>query len=276
MVSVASLRSTLAVVVQTSLTAGTVWLSGCDGSVLGSGRISRDGFGDAPTDLDTLRVSAGLDYLAFIEWNAEGPSPAPREYGTVCETAKDLPTCKQRVAEATAKGGFGFSHGTGQLGSFVTTKGDDVREIGNTKELLEVVGPVDSPTEAYVLLTKMGYRITGDRWVRATQSGYELIGKIETRACDPIVEEEHRVEVRRDGAVTVLERVETLRKNSCYGRRPARYRDASQLTSSTLGGFFARAAELEAASVHAFDILRDELRHHGAPERLLRAAERAE
>jgi hypothetical protein len=34
-------------------------------------------------------------------------------------------------------------------------------------------------------------------------------------------------------------------------------------------------AFLEAASVHAFKILRDELRHHGAPRSLIRAAERA-
>jgi hypothetical protein len=45
--------------------------------------------------------------------------------------------------------------------------------------------------------------------------------------------------------------------------------------SSALGAYFAEAAHLEAASVHAFRRLHDELAMHGAPARLLRAARRA-
>jgi hypothetical protein len=42
-----------------------------------------------------------------------------------------------------------------------------------------------------------------------------------------------------------------------------------------VGAFFARAAQLEAASVHAFRILATELRAHGAPESLIAAARRS-
>ena len=42
-----------------------------------------------------------------------------------------------------------------------------------------------------------------------------------------------------------------------------------------VGNFFARAARLEAASVHAFRILARELRAHGAPARLIAAARRS-
>ena len=45
---------------------------------------------------------------------------------------------------------------------------------------------------------------------------------------------------------------------------------------SALGDWFAAAAHLEAASVHAFRRLHDELAAHGAPARLLRAARRAQ
>jgi len=63
--------------------------------------------------------------------------------------------------------------------------------------------------------------------------------------------------------------------NCTTGRRPAGFVAGSSLESAGLGGYFAEIALLEAASVHAFRFLRDELRHHRAPEALVRAAERA-
>lgn len=55
------------------------------------------------------------------------------------------------------------------------------------------------------------------------------------------------------------------------GLSPARPHPAR----SALGAYFASAAHLEAASVHAFTRLGDELAAHGAPARLVRAAARA-
>lgn len=62
----------------------------------------------------------------------------------------------------------------------------------------------------------------------------------------------------------------------CSGRRPEGLTllDPSSLDPS-LGGYLAEMAWLEAASVHAFQQLRDELRAHRAPRKLVRAAERA-
>jgi len=59
------------------------------------------------------------------------------------------------------------------------------------------------------------------------------------------------------------------------GRRPAGWRGPLAFEVSDLGSYFAEVARLEAASVHAFRILRDELRAHGAPKKLQRAAARA-
>lgn len=61
----------------------------------------------------------------------------------------------------------------------------------------------------------------------------------------------------------------------CTGRRPEGLAlDAAEGTP--LGRWFADMAALEAASVDAFAVLRDELRAHGAPRRLLRGVARAE
>jgi len=59
------------------------------------------------------------------------------------------------------------------------------------------------------------------------------------------------------------------------GRRPAGLHDLSGVESCELGGYFAQIAHLEAASVTAFRVLRDELHAKGAPRKLVRAAARA-
>ncbi len=60
------------------------------------------------------------------------------------------------------------------------------------------------------------------------------------------------------------------------GRRPAGFGDDKVCDSADgLGGYFAEMARLEAASVDAFRIMRDELRVKGAPKKLVRAAARA-
>ena len=68
----------------------------------------------------------------------------------------------------------------------------------------------------------------------------------------------------------------TIECTSCaIGRRPEGYVLASGATTSSLGDYFAVVAELEAASIDAFLILRDDLIQHGAPKNLVAGAERA-
>jgi hypothetical protein len=59
------------------------------------------------------------------------------------------------------------------------------------------------------------------------------------------------------------------------GRRPAGLGGPGTCDTRAAGSYFAEIAHLEAASVTAFRILRDELRLHGAPKKLVRAAARA-
>jgi hypothetical protein len=60
------------------------------------------------------------------------------------------------------------------------------------------------------------------------------------------------------------------------GRRPAGLRRAERGGASIpLGGYFADVAHLEAASVYAFERMRDELCAHGAPSELVKTAERS-
>jgi hypothetical protein len=61
----------------------------------------------------------------------------------------------------------------------------------------------------------------------------------------------------------------------CTGRRPPGLLPSLVAARPALGAYFAEMAQLEAASIEAFRLLRDELAHHRAPRGLVRAAERA-
>ena len=69
----------------------------------------------------------------------------------------------------------------------------------------------------------------------------------------------------------------TLACELCPGRRPSGLRRAARVpcSSSAIGAYFAKMAYLEAASVHAFERLRDELRAYGAPMELVTLAHRS-
>jgi hypothetical protein len=82
-----------------------------------------------------------------------------------------------------------------------------------------------------------------------------------------------------DGSVTAVEGgPATIACGVCngVGRRPAGLRRGSRRRGAdALGGYFADAARLEAASVVAFDRLRDELARLDAPQELVRVAARS-
>jgi hypothetical protein len=67
----------------------------------------------------------------------------------------------------------------------------------------------------------------------------------------------------------------TCQPGCAVGRRPAGLQPAPHCDGRALGDYFAEIAHLEAASVTAFRVLRDELRAAGAPKKLVRAAARA-
>ncbi|MBJ73027.1 MAG: hypothetical protein CMN31_17090, partial [Sandaracinus sp.] len=83
-------------------------------------------------------------------------------------------------------------------------------------------------------------------------------------------------DARQVGPRVIVCEVE-IRQHCSMGRRPAGLREgAGAITAAhPLGAHFARAARLEAASVASFVQLAFELEAHGAPEALVRAAERA-
>lgn len=64
--------------------------------------------------------------------------------------------------------------------------------------------------------------------------------------------------------------------DGCPGRRPEGLADVTAARGEPVGAYFADSCHMEAASVHSFAALREELLMHGAPSDLVARAERAE
>lgn len=231
-----------------------------------SSSIDRDGFESSSfcstetARLDALRTALGAEWIGLVD-----SSGVVFESGPRCTAG----TCAQEIESAKSKPG-GLS--PGQAGAFVlvVSKPGAVVVAARPAELGAALGTIDSPEKVHFVMRANGYEIDCDRWVKRSGDGFEAIGKIMTQSCDPIVEEEHLVSVRRDATISVLERVEVDRdEGACVGRRP------EGLVSRPSGGWFARAAHLEAASVEAFRVLARELALHEAPSSLIAEAERS-
>jgi hypothetical protein len=99
-------------------------------------------------------------------------------------------------------------------------------------------------------------------------------GPLDATQCDNVCNEvgESVVTCVRESAESVLC---FARPFPCEGRRPAGLTRSPSAVRSAFAAHLADAAWLEAASVEAFRLLRRELRSHGAPRRLLRAASRS-
>ena len=234
------------------------------GSAACSSSIDRDGFessafcADDRSRLEALRASLGADWVAIVNG----------------EQVVEAGTCPDGACAAereTAKTDRALLH-PGQIGGFVllVRKGAETKMAREPKELAGALGAIDSPEKVHFVMWSHGYDVGCNQWVKRSGEEFEAIGEIMTESCDPIIQEEHRVAVRRDATISVVERVETDRTDgACVGRRPA------GLVSTPTGGWFARAAHLEAASIEAFRVLARELVLHDAPANLVAEAERS-
>ena len=225
--------------------------------------------------LARLLAATGSDYV-----EVRGPGGAsPTSAGEKCRTAVDKSSCEQSYASIPATSTYLVpSCGNCAPGGdyLVYTKGDVAGSITTTTQLASWLGTIDDPAEAWTVVWPSQRSIDCSKpWITRRDDGF-LVVTTETVSDCPIKRQQVVVLVRRDGTSEVVERGALQESNACIGRRPdGLLPSTAPCARDALGRHFAEAARLEAASVHAFEILKKELRAHGAPRSLLRAVDRA-
>ncbi|MFO0576605.1 MAG: ferritin-like domain-containing protein [Polyangia bacterium] len=252
-----------------------------------------------------LMPAVPVDYVALREDSSiTGTGPAViSESGTPCATARDMSTCRSKLAALPGQPGFHGCVDHACPHTLAMTQGDSVQAISDAAGVAGFLAPVDAPQEAVLIAYASGYDLScSDRergGVRPAPDGdgYEVLASRMTKDCAPIEITGYHLKVSKAGAVSVLSQRVLSTSSACVGRRPAGLVEpapeaclaedlATELAENPVAGcdapglvavgeYFAAAARLEAASITAFEVLRAELLAHGAPAELLAAASEA-
>lgn len=214
----------------------------------------------------------GVDYVVL--YGGYGTPSVVDEDGKACATATDVAACTTQLGKAsTGRGGWGSGE-VPMLRFLVTTRGDEVRAYRTLADLRTLLQPVDSAKEAALLLSESGHRIQCNYLnARKVAAGYEIVTETGNTCGGDILRKVTLV--RPDGTTAEVDSEVLVEgdSNCAIGRRPEGL--AAVGPRAGLGGYFALAAHLEAASIVAFARLASELVAHGAPRALVVATERA-
>jgi hypothetical protein len=259
-------------------------LGGCGGKdVVGPGIENDPGFVPVDCSPGSQRWLSGLTPAVPTEYMElrlihGGQQETSERIGVLCGGARDAPACEASFGRLSGEGfTFGYVVQVMHAAQIAATQGDDALLIAHQGRVVPFLAPIDTPQDAmFVVQSAMreihcsagGSKPSGDGFDVQAFSYPGCGGK--TR---------HVVHVDADGNMRDVSSVvlEEPTPNCQVGRRPAGlYAATHRASGHTAGGWFARCATLEAASVYAFQRLRRELRKHGAPRSLLDAARRAE
>ncbi|MCE9672812.1 ferritin-like domain-containing protein [Myxococcus stipitatus] len=204
--------------------------------------------------------------------------------GTPCATATQPATCEAALAALSPEHGFG-SPCQAMCGDYflATTKGDEVSAVDSQAALKAFLGTVDTPEEAVLLAISEGYSVSCLELEKGAVKamGADSFRVIGTRgfACGEGTSlDQYVLQVASTGEVLEVEHhvLERGEKGCTVGRIPVGLRtDGAVVCEDVLGRHFAVIAHLEAASIHAFLRLREELALHGADVALQHAALRS-
>jgi hypothetical protein len=209
--------------------------------------------------------------------------------GSACYTQFAATRVLPETAAECAGGAFAVKGGFGGDGSggcavdyLLHTSGGTVGVAQTLPEVKAFFGSIDAPAEAFYIAQQSGYTLScsdgpAPQWRAARGGGYELRLQKRTGVCqDGIIEA--IVVVSSSGTLTSISETVVRGEQPCaIGRRPEGLCDlnavaqlrATGFGDDAVGAFFAEAAKLEAASVHAFARMHIELQLLGANPALL-------
>ena len=217
--------------------------------------------------LPGLNVSEDIDGLVIFRMGVQTGPYTEVFGGEPCASALDVQSCTALLNQASENSQY--------TPSIIVTSGDEVRAIEGKPDVLAFLGDIDTPEKAFLWMqvNNMGVWCNNPNSAVAPASdGESWIGLYTemTSSCAPITEDRVEVKIRVDGSLEELSRVEISREPGvCIGRMPPgtlSFSGSSECVDySDIGAMFAKHAAYEAASVVAFNHLKAELEHYGAP-----------
>ena len=256
--------------------------------------------GSVPSVLVHVKFNDPFDYVALYRSFASGvamtgPFPAGvslvEELGRACSGASEQDACNKSLIEARTASDACTTQG--RCAPFLlTTDQQGAKRSDERSALLAQLGAIDNEHKAALVaafddhMLSCPFTPTPDNWVqgktplrgtetRSIAGGYDVRTEWQAGCAAPAFAES--VHVDKDGTLQVIEPQHMLAPSSCIaGRRPQGLCVALPTRrGSALGMFFAEAARLEAASVHAFARLARELAALGAPAQFIARAVQA-
>ncbi|RKG64444.1 ferritin-like domain-containing protein [Corallococcus sp. CA054B] len=234
-------------------------------------------------DLSAQPAPDSIELRQITSYDIEAPAlyETRDSTGQACATATDPGACRTALEEARPHDGF-FATCTLLCTKYflATTRGDEVKTWTSLQELKALLGNVETRQDAALVAFASGYELAcGDlergAVKRNPDGSYNIVGTRGFACGEGSDLTQHVVRVSTNGDVTEVEK-HVLEKGTgtcAVGRRPVGLEGtAAGGCQDTLGQHFAQTAHLEAASIHAFLRLREELALHGAEAALQDAA----
>ncbi len=267
--------------------------AGGDGSVVplepGGPAVSCESGVGFPVRASGLKIEPVVDYLAIREvrvFDTSGESDEwiEKEFSVVSERGESCKTatgtaCADKVKRHPARAVISLPGQVSLEYSVVTTTGNDVKRWAGAEELKALLGSIDSADDAMLIVSAAGYMLHCNAAVSTSvveeDDGYIVYATRMTSDCDPVTMTRYRLHVSRAAEIKVL-KTETLSQQFglCVGRKPGGLQ-LRETGNDSLGGFLARCAHLEGASVFSFERLAAELEANGAPRALVERAHAA-
>lgn len=243
--------------------------------------------GDVPhAPLEGVTPGSPVDYLELRVQNEFSGGDdenlptvrAEAATGQACKTATDATQCRAALEALRTEEGWrltDYGMAPPQHRFLVYTRGDEVGSVTTLTALSSFLAPVEHARDAALIASERGHRTRcGVKNARKTQEGFELVTETGHACGQGTGIDENVVKVSTTGEFTVVStvRIKDGDPQCAIGRRPEGFVARGSGAESAVGRYFAEIAELEAASVTAFQRLAEELAHHGAPVDLIARA----
>jgi hypothetical protein len=227
-----------------------------------------------------MHLTEEPDYIAVRRVRSEPLVPdagAPKDptewqaWGTPCGTAPDQIQCQSDLEEAwPSPASRWLNVFSSAVSAVVTTTGQNVQVHETHEDILDLLGTIDTPSEALLWAAVNWYHGTScdSTPVRPDADGYTLWTHYQCTGS-------HQLKIHADGTIDTISQTPPNPALQC-GRRPEGVQLTRSCSGQQVGDYFAELAQLEEAAVSAFDVMRNELIAFDAPQELLRAAERAQ